>query len=134
MGLLLAIVSFFLRLVIVPVGVVYGIARSFYHVHFGNGLKYADKKLLTIAKSIDKYGNVACEELFNDCLIRNESPHRFGNISQTISGVLGINQSKGTLTRTGKAIAGILNFIDKDHCLKAAQSELNTKTPNNSNE
>ena len=44
---------------------------------------------------------------------------RFGNFEETISSVLGKNQLKGTLTRTGKALVWVLDKIDKNHCKKS---------------
>lgn len=43
-----------------------------------------------------------------------------------ISSVLGKNQRDKTLSSTGKVLAGILDFIDKDHC-KESIEELTEK-------
>lgn len=123
MGVLLFILSNVLGLVLLPVGIVYGIVVSFYRHHFNTGIKGADHKFLVLATSFDKYGNAVCAELFNACLIQKESKHPFGNIRQTISQVLGHNLKKGTLTKSGKTVVKVLDFFEKDHVLKAIQKE-----------
>lgn len=69
--------------------------------------------------SLDRFGNREYRTLFNRILIKKESEYRFGDIRETISSVLGKNQEKGTLTRTGKILAFILNTLEKDHCKNA---------------
>ena len=119
MGVILYILSYLLRVVIVTTGVIYGLVKGFIDAHIGDGFVTADKKFLFMAKSVDKYGNAVCQELFNDTLIKKESNHKFGRIDQTISIVIGYNLQAGTLTKTGRALNAILNFFEKDHSIKA---------------
>lgn len=70
------------------------------------------------AVNIDKFGNREFRTLWNATL-RINSGYEFGNIEETISSALGKNEWDGTLSNTGKAIAWILNTIDKDHCKKS---------------
>ena len=107
-------------MVIVTVGIIYGLIKCFWHTEIKAGLKSANAKFLLLAKSIDKYGNVACSELFNDLLLSKDSKWKFGYIEETISGVLGVNYNDGTLSKTGKFICNILNKIDKGHVQRAA--------------
>jgi hypothetical protein len=54
--------------------------------------------------------------LFNKTLATG---HRFGDIEETISSVLGKNQLTGTLTGLGKALVWILDKIDNNHAIKS---------------
>lgn len=68
------------------------------------------------AINLDKFGNREFRTLFNKTLATG---HRFGDINETISSVLGKNQLTGTLTGLGKALVWVLDKIDKDHCFKS---------------
>jgi len=70
------------------------------------------------AINLDKFGNREFRTLFNKVLIF-EDGCKFGNINETISSVLGRNELKGTLTKSGKILVWILDKIDKDHCFKS---------------
>lgn len=70
------------------------------------------------AINLDKFGNREFRTLFNKTLI-NDKGHRFGNIEETISSVLGKNQLTGTLTNIGKVLVWILDKIENDHSLKS---------------
>ncbi|MDM1042118.1 MULTISPECIES: hypothetical protein [Empedobacter] len=70
------------------------------------------------AVSIDRFGNSQYRSLFNAWFVAEKGYHH-GNINETISSVLGKNEYFGTLTKTGKVLVSILNFIDKDHCAKS---------------
>ena len=73
------------------------------------------------AINIDKFGNREFRASLNKCLIKQNSPFRFGDINETISSVLGKNQRFGYLTKFGKIICSILDFIDENHCEKSIQ-------------
>lgn len=115
MGTLLYIASLILRAILVPVALIYGIIKLFRESHFDRAFKYTDEKFLVMAKSMDKFGNAVCVELFNDLLITKDSVYKFGRIEQTISDVIGYNLLAGTLTKTGKVVNDILCFIQKNH-------------------
>ena len=68
------------------------------------------------AINLDKFGNREFRTLLNKTLATG---HRFGDINETISSVLGKNQLTGTLTDLGKALVWILDKIDKNHALKS---------------
>lgn len=70
------------------------------------------------AINLDKFGNREFRTLLNKTL-RIESGYEFGNINETISGVLGKNQRDKTLTKTGKVLVKILDFLDKNHAEKS---------------
>jgi hypothetical protein len=70
------------------------------------------------AINLDKFGNREFRTLFNKVLITDKG-HRFGNIEETISSVLGKNQLTGTLTKCGLILVWILDKIENDHALKS---------------
>jgi hypothetical protein len=72
----------------------------------------------TSAINIDKFGNREFRTLWN-CTLKKESGYKFGNPDETISSALGKNERDGTLSKAGKALAWVLNLIDKDHCKKS---------------
>lgn len=119
MGFLMWIISLIVSPIILLSGIIYGFYHGFKNHHIGVGFKNADVKFMVMAKSVDKYGNALCAELFNDLLITKQSKYYFGDISQTISMVIGYNVREGTLSKSGKLLNHILNLIDKDHSLKA---------------
>lgn len=70
------------------------------------------------AVAIDRFGNSQYRSLFNALFVAENGYHH-GNINETISSVLGKNEYFCTLTKTGKVLVSILNFIDKNHCAKS---------------
>lgn len=70
------------------------------------------------AINLDKFGNREFRTLLNKTL-RIETGYEFGNMNETISGVLGKNQRDKTLSKTGKILVWILNKLDKNHCFKS---------------
>jgi hypothetical protein len=122
-GLGLYILAILLRVPLFFMGFIVGIIRSFHPHRFKTGLKKVDQKFEVLAKSIDKYGNVVCAELFNWTLITAQASVSFGRIEQTISAVLGHNEAAGTLTKTGKALVYVLDFFDPGHTQRAAKED-----------
>ena len=120
MGFVLWILSLILACIILPLGFIYGMFFAFYKQKFREeGLPNANKKFMRLATAVDIYGNVACKELFNLTLIKDDLIHPFGDYGETISQVIGWNKVSNNLTRTGKILNDIMNFFDKDHSLKA---------------
>lgn len=70
------------------------------------------------AINLDKFGNRELRTLLNKTLIVKEG-YQFGNINETISGVLGKNELTKTLSKTGKNLVWLLDKIDKNHCFKS---------------
>jgi hypothetical protein len=70
------------------------------------------------AINLDKFGNREFRTLFNKTLINNKG-HKFGDIEETISSVLGKNQLTGTLTKCGSILVWVLDKIENDHALKS---------------
>ena len=75
------------------------------------------------ALNLDKYGNRELRKLWNSTF-RKSNGYKFGLIDETISGVLGKNKRVGTLSRTGKVLAYILDRLDKDHCIKSIDDSI----------
>lgn len=88
-------------------------------------LHYYGVFIKDLAYSLDQFGNVLCQELFNVTLINIKSEHLFGNPDETISSVLGKNELKHTLTKLGKLIVWILNKIDFNHTKNAIEEDEN---------
>jgi hypothetical protein len=70
------------------------------------------------AISLDRFGNREFRTLFNKVLIL-ENGYQFGNITETISGVLGKNERDNTLTKAGKILVWILDKLDKGHAFNS---------------
>ena len=114
-GFILLVIAVLMSIVLYPLGWIYSLIT----------FRLSPKKLgswwFVMAVSVDQLGNVVMSTLFNDIMITKYG-HKFGDEDQTISMVLGVNKAMGTLTKLGKLIADILNFIDKDHVEKAIES------------
>jgi hypothetical protein len=108
MGIVLFIVAVFLGGILSCFGFIYGILKAV--------LGYCNTILLLCAIGIDRMGNVICADMFNDMLIKHTPDvHKFGNMNETVSRVLGINKKTNTLTKFGRGIANILNWIHPNH-------------------
>ena len=114
-NLILMIVASLMAFILMPISLLYGLIRAIFH----KGLSYY---FWQCALSIDQSGNVICQFLFNDLMIKPNG-HRCGNPDETISYVLGMNKSNGTLYPLGLAIAAILNKIDPNHVENAVKNE-----------
>lgn len=112
---ILFIISFILSLILMPTSFIYTILRSIKH----GGL---NKYFYDCAFSIDQSGNVICQHLLNDLMVKPDG-ERHGDPDKTISHVTGKNKLKNKQYKIGKFIANILNKIDKDHVEKAANNE-----------
>lgn len=113
MNFLLVILAKLLYLAIEPINFIYVILIK---------KKFTWKRLNGYFKNealaIDRFGNSQYRSLFN-CWFAKSDGYKFGNINETISSVLGKNEYFGTLTKTGKTLVKILNFIDKNHYAKS---------------
>lgn len=112
--LLLLIIAMSLLYISLPIVSLYAVIKLL--------LKKDTKKLkiwfYSTARHIDLFGNVIAADLFNDVLIK-KSGYRFGKRGETISSVLGKNIKTHTLTRAGKLLVKILDFIETDHCINS---------------
>lgn len=114
MSILLFIIAFILSAIFMPIGFFYSIIRLWMNVRFITWWKRINQYFFVLSVSIDQFGNVIMQELFNDIIIKKEG-HKFGNEDETISSVLGKNKQADTLTVTGKILSYILNFLEYRH-------------------
>ena len=121
-SLILLLVALSLAVVLLPLGLLRTIGEIWFRffVPSGNsaskkGLWYLGGIFRSVAIWIDQIGNSVCRDLFNRCLITSAG-YKFGKVQETISSVLGKNQETWTLTCLGRAVVGVLDWIDKDHC------------------
>lgn len=118
---LVFIALYLLKYLLLP-GLLCTLFISFFKRKLGNGILNVSQYLRTVAVSIDQLGNVVCKDLFDLTLIKKEG-YLFGNPDETISGVLGKNQLKNTLSGVGKILNKILNSIEEDHSIKSIEVE-----------
>ena len=117
--LLTLIIAILLLYILVPIISIYAIIKTLIH----HDRKELQVWFYSTARSIDLFGNVIGAGLFNDTL-RKEDGYKFGRRGETISSVLGKNHRDRTLTSTGRILRKILDFIEKDHCLKSIDEDL----------
>ncbi|RKW25555.1 hypothetical protein D8B45_00185 [Candidatus Gracilibacteria bacterium] len=136
-SLILLLVALALALVLLPLGLLWTIGEIGFRffVPSGNsaskkGLGYLGGIFRSVAIGIDQIGNSVCRDLFNRCLITSAG-YKFGKVQETISSVLGKNQETGTLTLVGRAVVGVLDWIDKDHCRESIITFTSYDTKNN---
>jgi hypothetical protein len=84
-------------------------------VAFQYGL--SNEYFLQTAIDIDRFGNHNFRCFLNTTMQVNG--YEFGDVRETISSALGKNQRDGTLSKFGKIICNILDWLDKDHCKKS---------------
>lgn len=75
---------------------------------------------LNTAINIDIFANREFRATWNR-ILKTKQGYEFGKVGETISSALGKNQRDNTLTKAGKALCAILDFIEKDHCIKSIQ-------------
>lgn len=121
-GILLFIVALLLAFIVMPLGFVYGIVKNILTFRGKTLILVINKAFYMIAYAIDQLGNVVCQFLFNDLMIKKDG-YKFGDPDKTISYVLGINKQDGTLSGFGGLIVALLHLIDPNHVEKAVQND-----------
>lgn len=98
----------------------------FYPLTFINWFFVDNKKgyFQSSAKNLDIYANREFRSLWNKTL-RSGSGYKFGAIGETISSALGKNQRDNTLSKNGKRLVKILDFLDKEHCKNSIDLNIN---------
>ena len=92
----------------------------FLPITFFNALNVRKKGYMRdSAVNLDRYANREFRFSLNKYLIFEKSPDRFGDITETISSVLGKNQQTNNLTKFGTNVANFLDSIDEEHCKKS---------------
>ena len=82
--------------------------------------KYGNVKgyFRSTALSLDIWANKEFRTLWNTQL-RIDGGYKFGKENETISSALGKNERDKTLSKKGKLLVKILDFLDKNHCEKS---------------
>ncbi len=120
-----ALALFFVAIILfIPLsilGFIWAIVDSIFKHRRGKKAKNVlSRFFFACALSIDQSGNVICQELLNDCLLKKgKGAYKFGDEDETISSVLGRNKQTQTLNFVGRCLAGLLDAIDKNHCIKS---------------
>jgi hypothetical protein len=122
MGIFLFIIAFILGSIFMALGMLYSIIRVWIRQTRKDGYKSFNDYFTRMARSIDQMGNVACQHLFNDILIK-KGGYRFGNEDETISSVLGKNQLTNTLTWLGRRLNGLLHWMDRNHSINSIEAD-----------
>ncbi len=102
MGIILYILSYILNTLFTPFAVLYTLIRKW------NATDWYFKE---IAIAADRKGNVTCQVIFNDVLIKREGC-KFGDPFQTVSFILARNKKDKTLTVLGSIICSILILLN----------------------
>ncbi len=76
------------------------------------------------AVGLDHLANVFFQYSLNFCCIKKDSVYKFGDIRESISGVLGKNKKVNKLTVFGLFLCKTLNNIQKDHVEKAIDNSI----------
>lgn len=116
MGLILTFIATILLFILAIPSLLVGIIISLFS-HRG------DRYFKDIAISIDMFGNVLCQHLFNITLIQ-KSGYKFGKFGETISSVIGKNKRDNNLSKIGKILDKILDLCDKNHSLDAINDKI----------
>lgn len=114
MNLILSIIAVVLFILIEPLNFVFVVIIK---KHKASGY------FRSLAVGVDRFGNYQFRTLFN-AILRTEQGYEFGNFNETISSALGKNQRDNTLTKVGRVLVSILDFIDKNHCLNSINENI----------
>ena len=105
MNILLILIAFILVAFLSPFGIIYNFIFNW---------ETRRDYFFRIAVSLDQLGNTICAGLLNFVMTKGEYV-KFGYPDETVSGVLGKNKAKGTLTWFGSRLCSILNKIEKTY-------------------
>lgn len=117
LGCILFLVSCILLALLFPWGLVETLINLFYKKRFWKALGSLGELILLFAVIIDVIGNVILQTPLNR-ILNTEEGYKFGSRFDTISYVLGHGEVHGTLSKNGVKLCKILNFFEKDHCIK----------------
>lgn len=113
-------VALLLAAVCFPVGILFTLIQCIRERSADKALRYLSHTSGQLAVSIDLLGNVVCKDLFNALFLRSGG-YGFGVVGETVSSALGKNKALGTLTKTGRLLADILNVLNPNHVEEAAR-------------
>lgn len=117
MGFILFLIAFILYIPLTIINIIVVLVK--YRKRKGY-FKIINEYFKYTAIDIDRFGNRNFRALWNSTLvIRSMRYYPFGDERETISSTLGKNKLRKTLSRTGRLLAGLLDLIDKNHCVKS---------------
>lgn len=122
-NLMLLLVAIILALILFPLGFVFTIFEAIRRRKKTKFFTYLSKACREGALAIDRLGNVVCRDMLNAFFIKHGG-YYFGRQGETISSALGRNLLRGTLTKAGRLLASILDFIDPNHCINSIDYSL----------
>ena len=111
MGILLYFVAIILYLPLTVVNTILVLNK------YGWKFKTIDDYFYETAVDIDRFANRNFRTLWNETLQKNG--YKFGDERETVSSALGKNKRDKTLTKTGRILCNILDFLDENHCIKS---------------
>lgn len=123
-SLLLLMIAITLFCILAPIGILFLFVHCIIFFKLTYAIKYLAKIIIKIAVSIDQLWCVVCSDLFNVIMIK-DNWYKFGDPDDTVSECLWLNQESGTLKTTGKILVAMLDFIEKNHCIKSIEKPWN---------
>lgn len=116
-GLIHLIIAILLSVIFLPIGFFYSVGKKLFDAI--NSYTYS------VAYNINRLSNVVCADLFNDTLIKKNYIKRFpfGSDGKSISYCIGKNLQLTSLSKVGIILNKILDFIEKEHTIKAIEKE-----------
>lgn len=125
-GLILFIVSVILTAIVFAVSTVFTPIYYIITLRWKSGSKALNEWFLSMAISLDQFGNGSCWKLLQTVLTKNnDETYDFGNIDETVSFAIGINDRRNNLSMFGRFVRNVLNLLDKNHCEKAISFQKN---------
>ena len=119
MNFILLFVSWLLKLIVIPIGIILTI--WVFLLQPKTFINSMSNWFYDIALATDKWGNSVLKYPLNKWFI-NSSGYQFGNIKDSISGVCGENKKTNTLLKPGIVLAKILDAIQTNHVENAAET------------
>lgn len=119
-NMLLVVTAILLFIIVLPFGVLSKIISAVYNIATGNIDRFVGKSAnmaLSVAVSINQFGNTLYMEFFNAVFIRDTSIYSYGDPNDTVSYVTGINKINHNLTFVGEILDKILDFFDENHTI-----------------
>ena len=117
MGIILYLISYILKRLLFTFSICYTVIKLILKP------KTLNKYFYQLAIGNDQMGNIACQYLFGDALLRKHTFVYFGNPDETISSVLGKAKRCRSLNKSGQLLANLLDAIDKNHVTKSIEED-----------
>jgi len=117
---LLFITSIILFILLFPISLFFILYDA---IRYGSFYRRINYSLLSFALSLDIAANTAYSNFLNAFCIKHGA-YKFGSDrSETMSSVFGKNLVLSKLTYLGLGISGILDLIDKNHCIRSINDD-----------